>query len=75
MSAKKLKTTLQGEVINHPKLTSKAKPKPYIEPTWLRNYRLERELYFMQKYPHQEAEIESIIEDMKREWNIQDKRK
>jgi len=53
----------------------KAKPKPYTEPGWLRDYRLNRERYFWNKYPEQRAEIEEIVKEMKRNWETQDKRK
>jgi hypothetical protein len=53
----------------------KAKPKPYKEPDFLRNYRLDRERFFWQKYPEQRAEIEENVNYMKSQWIMQDKRK
>jgi len=54
--------------------TYKAKPKPYREPDFLRNYRLARERFFWQKYPEQRAEIEENVNYMKLQWITQDKR-
>jgi len=53
---------------------TKAKPKPYTEPGWLRDYRLNRERWFWLKYPEQRAEIEDMVKEMKRNWETQDKR-
>ena len=53
----------------------KAKPKPYTEPGWLRDYRLNRERYFWNKYSEQRAEIEEMVKEMKKQWETQDKRK
>jgi hypothetical protein len=52
----------------------KAKPKPYREPNFLREYRLERERFMWHKYSEQRAEIEENVKFMKSEWNKQDKR-
>ena len=52
----------------------KAKPKPYREPNFLREYRLERERFMWQKYPEQRAEIEENVKFMKSQWETQDKR-
>jgi hypothetical protein len=53
----------------------KAKPKPYREPDFVREYRLERERFMWQKYPEQRAEIEENVKFMKQQWETQDKRK
>lgn len=64
-----------GDAIEHPKLKGyKAKSPPYVEPNFLRKYRLDRERGFWQKYPEQRAEIEENVKFMKSEWNKQDKR-
>ena len=70
-----IKTNGQGDAVNNPEIRSKSKPKPYREPDWLRKYRLDRERWFWKKYPEQRAWIEEFVEEMKRNWGIQDKRK
>ena len=75
MAIKRIKTNGQGDAVNNPEIRSKSKPKPYREPDWLRKYRLDRERWFWQKYPEQRAWIEEFVEEMKRNWGIQDKRK
>jgi len=73
---KLIPTDGKGNGIENPKIqTYKAKPKPYREPDFLRNYRLARERFFWQKYPEQRAEIEENVNYMKQQWNTQDKRK
>jgi hypothetical protein len=75
MAKKLIKTDGRGQAQELGKLqTYKAKPKPYKEPDFLRNYRLARERFFWQKYPEQRAEIEENVKFMKSEWNKQDKR-
>jgi hypothetical protein len=76
MPPKHIPTDGKGNAIEHPKLKEyKAKPKPYREPDFLRNYRLARERFFWQKYPEQRAEIEENVNYMKSQWILQDKRK
>jgi hypothetical protein len=76
MPPKHIPTNGQGDAIEHPKLKEyKAKPKPYKEPIFLREYRLERERFMWQKYPEQRAEIEENVKFMKQQWLVQDKRK
>ena len=76
MPPKHIKTDGKGRGIEHPKLKEyKAKPKPYREPNFLREYRLERERFMWQKYPEQRAEIEENVKLMKSQWLVQDKRK
>jgi len=75
MTLKRIKTNGQGDAVNNPEIRSKPKPKPYREPDWLRKYRLDRERWFWQKYPEQRAWIEEFVAEMKRNWEIQDKRK
>jgi len=75
MPIKRIKTNGQGDAVNNPEIRSKPKPKPYREPDWLRKYRLDRERWFWQKYPEQRAWIEEFVNEMKKNWNIQDKRK
>jgi hypothetical protein len=76
MAKKLIPTNGQGDGIEHPKIqTYKAKPKPYKEPDFLRNYRLARERFFWKKYPEQRAEIEEKVKLMQKEWATQDKRK
>ena len=75
MTLKRIKTNGQGDAVNNPEIRSKSKPKPYREPDWLRKYRLDRERWFWKKYPEQRAWIEEFVEEMKRNWGIQDKRK
>jgi hypothetical protein len=76
MPPKLIKTDGQGSAQELGKLeTYKAKPKPYREPDFLRNYRLERERFMWQKYPEQRAEIEENVKFMKQQWETQDKRK
>jgi len=73
---KLIKTDGRGDAQELGKIqTYKAKPKPYKEPDFLRNYRLARERFFWLKYPEQRAEIEENVKFMKSEWNKQDKRK
>jgi len=73
---KLIKTDGRGDAQELGKIqTYKAKPKPYKEPNFLREYRLERERFMWQKYPEQRAEIEENVNYMKQEWNKQDKRK
>jgi len=74
MPLKRIKTDGYGNATEQYK-ASKAKPKPYTEPGWLRDYRLNRERYFWNKYPEQRAEIEEGVKEMKRNWETQDKRK
>lgn len=75
MPIKRIKTNGQGDAVDNPIIRSKSKPKPYKEPAWLRQYRLDRERWFWQKYPEQRARIEEFVNEMKRNWNTQDKRK
>ena len=75
MAKVRIKTNGQGDAVNNPEIRSKSKPKPYREPDWLRKYRLDRERWFWQKYPEQRAWIEEFVNEMKRNWEIQDKRK
>ena len=75
MPPKRIKTNGQGDAVNNPEIRSKSKPKPYREPDWLRKYRLDRERWFWQKYPEQRAWIEEFVNEMKRNWETQDKRK
>jgi len=75
MALKRIKTNGQGDAVNTPSIRSKSKPKPYREPDWLRKYRLDRERWFWQKYPEQRAWIEEFVNEMKRNWETQDKRK
>jgi hypothetical protein len=76
MAKKLIPTNGQGDGIENPKIqTYKAKPKPYREPYFIREYRLARERFFWQKYPEQRAEIEENVNYMKSQWIIQDKRK
>jgi hypothetical protein len=72
---KHIPTDGKGNAIENSIIRSKAKPKPYREPDFLRNYRLARERFFWQKYPEQRAEIEENVNYMKQQWEIQDKRK
>jgi len=74
MALKRIKTDGYGNASEQYK-APKAKPKPYTEPGWLRDYRLNRERYFWNKFPEQRAEIEEIVKEMKRNWETQDKRK
>ena len=74
MPKKRIKTDGYGNATEQYK-APKAKPKPYTEPGWLRDYRLNRERYFWNKYPEQRAEIEEMVKEMKRNWETQDKRK
>jgi len=73
MALKRIKTDGYGNATEQYK-APKAKPKPYTEPGWLRDYRLNRERYFWNKFPEQRAEIEEIVKEMKRNWETQDKR-
>jgi hypothetical protein len=75
--AKKLiKTDGRGDAQELGKIqTYKAKSPPYVEPNFLRKYRLDRERGFWQKYPEQRAEIEENVKFMKQQWEMQDKRK
>jgi hypothetical protein len=76
MAKKLIPTNGQGDGIENPKIqTYKAKSPPYVEPDFLRKYRLDRERGFWQKYPEQRAEIEENVNYMKQQWEIQDKRK
>ena len=75
MPIKRIKTNGQGDAVNNPEIRSKPKPKPYREPDWLRKYRLDRERWFWQKYPEQRVWIEEFVEEMKKGWITQDKRK
>lgn len=76
MPPKRIKTDGRGDAQELGKvITYKAKPKPYIEPQWLQDYRLERERFFWLKFPEQREAIEEIVQEMKRNWNTQDKRK
>lgn len=74
MALKRIKTNGQGDAVNTPEIRSKTKPKPYKEPGWLREYRLDRERFFWKKYSEQRAEIEEKVKQMKKEWETQDKR-
>ena len=73
MALKRIKTDGYGNATEQYK-APKAKPKPYTEPGWLRDYRINRERYFWNKYPEQRAEIEEMVKEMKRNWETQDKR-
>ena len=75
MPIKRIKTNGQGDAVNNPEIRSKPKPKPYREPDWLRKYRLDRERWFWQNYPEQRVWIEEFVEEMKKGWITQDKRK
>jgi len=75
MPPKRIKTDGTGRSVDNPTLRSKSKPKPYREPDWLRKYRLDRERWFWQKYPEQRVWIEEFVQEMKHNWEIQDKRK
>ena len=75
MTKKHIPTDGQGRAIENSIIRSKAKPKPYREPDWLRKYRLDRERFFWQKFPEQRTEIEEKVKQMKKEWETQDKRK
>ena len=75
MTKKHIPTNGQGDAIENPIIRSKAKPKPYREPDWLRKYRLDRERWFWQNYPDQRAWIDEFVQEMKRNWLTQDKRK
>jgi hypothetical protein len=75
MPPKHIPTDGQGRAIENPIIRSKAKPKPYREPDWLRKYRLDRERYFWQKFPEQREYIQEWVKEMKRGWAAQDKRK
>jgi len=76
MALKHLKTDGQGNVVTNPKLeTYKAKPKPYTESQWMRNYRLERNRVLWKMYPESRLEIEEMTNEMKQNWKTQDKRK
>jgi len=70
---KRIKTDGYGNATEQYK-APKAKPKPYTEPGWLRDYRLNRERYFWNKYPDQRADIEEGVKEMKRNWETHDKR-
>lgn len=78
MSKKKLiPTDGKGNARDLPKLpVYKAKQKPYIEPQWLRDYRLARDrLIYAISTPDRKLEIIQQVKEMKLEWNKQDKRK
>jgi hypothetical protein len=76
MSRKLIKTDGRGDAQELGKVqTYKAKPKPYKEPDFLRNYRLARERFFWKKYLEQRADIEEKVKLMQKEWQTQDKRK
>jgi hypothetical protein len=76
MPPKLIKTDGRGDAQELGKVqTYKAKPKPYKEPDFLRNYRLARERFFWKKYPEQRADIEEKVKLMQKEWQTQDKRK
>jgi len=76
MPPKLIKTDGRGDAQELGKIqTYKAKPKPYREPNFLREYRLERERFMWQKYPEQRVEIEENVNYMKQQWETQDKRK
>lgn len=75
MPPKHIPTDGQGRAIENPVMRSKANPKPYREPDWLRKYRLNREMFFWQKFPEQREYIEEWVKEMKRSWTAQDKRK
>ena len=75
MTKKHIPTDGQGRAIENSIIRSKAKPKPYREPDWLRKYRLNRERYFWQKFPEQREYIQEWVSEMKRGWAAQDKRK
>lgn len=75
MPPKHIPTDGQGRAIENPIICSKAKPKPYREPDWLRKYRLDRERFFWQKFPEQREYIQEWVNEMKRGWAAQDKRK
>jgi len=76
MAKVRIKTDGRGSAQELGKIqTYKSKPKPYREPDWLRKYRLDRERWFWQKYPEQRAWIEEFVNEMKKGWITQDKRK
>jgi len=74
MALKHIKTDGQGNAQEEQYKAPKAKPKPYTEPVKIRDYRLNRERYFWNKYPEQRAEIKEGVKEMKRNWETQDKR-
>jgi replication-associated recombination protein RarA len=51
----------------------KAKPKPWKESQWMRNYRLNRERALWKLYPERRSEIEQYVKEMKEQWQKQDK--
>jgi len=73
MAIKRIKTDGYGNATEQYK-EPKAKPKLYTEPVKIRDYRLNRERYFWNKYPEQRAEIEEGVKEMKQNWETQDKR-
>lgn len=74
MAKKHLRTDGMGNVIDEPKVKSKTKPKPWREPDWLREYRLERERLFWKEKPEQREQIQEFVESLKQDWKTQDKR-
>jgi hypothetical protein len=76
MAKKHIKTDGRGSAQELGKVQEyKAKRKLYPESHLLRAYRLERERFFWKKYPEQRAEIEEKVKQMRKEWDLQDKRK
>jgi len=74
MPPKHLKTNGMGDVIDEQKIKSKTKPKPWIEPDWLREYRLARERLFWKEKPEQRDQIQEFVDGLKQDWKTQDKR-
>lgn len=76
MAKKHIPTDGRGNALVFPKPKEyKAKPTPYKEPNWLREYRLQRERHFWKLYPKQRAQIEEHVKHMQKEWALQDKRR
>ena len=75
MARKHLRTDGHGNVLNDPVSKSKSKQKPWIEPEFMRQLRLDRERHFWKIYPEQREEIEQRVKEWKIEWAKQDKRK
>jgi hypothetical protein len=74
MAKKHIKTDGTGTAQELGKVQEyKAKPKPWIESVFLRNYRLSRERVLWQLYPDRRADIEQYVLELKEQWNKQDK--
>ena len=71
---KHIKTDGRGDAQELGKIKEyKAKPKPWKESQWMRNYRLNRERALWKLYPESRAEIEQYVKEMKEQWQKQDK--